>query len=124
MTEEQVQTPFKTMLKNFLSSVNPRDEIYPEADWNKSTSYYPANSGIGLAENLGRKLHPYASTCMLPMPRALRICGRCSRHRRSNAIPFQMVWTEDDVVDDQKCSSDDGVSRNLKWKSENGSVSW
>ena len=36
------------MLKNFLASVTPRDEIRREADWNGSYSYYPANTEIGL----------------------------------------------------------------------------
>ncbi len=36
------------LLKNFLNAVNPRDDIYPEADWNGSLSYHPANADPSL----------------------------------------------------------------------------
>lgn len=42
------------ILKNFLASVTPRDEIEKEAGWNGSYSVYPANAGIGLAESVGQ----------------------------------------------------------------------
>ena len=40
------------LLKNFLTSVNPRDDIRKEADWNGSTTFYPANSEAGLLESV------------------------------------------------------------------------
>ena len=40
------------ILKNFLTSVNPRDEIRKEADWDGSTSFYPANTEMGLLESV------------------------------------------------------------------------
>ncbi len=75
------------MLKNFLSSVNPRDEIYPEADWNKSTSYYPANSGTGLAENLGRITE---TAVMLRNPLAMLSMARIPDADGSSSVPRQM----------------------------------
>ena len=42
------------LLKNFLSSVSPRDEISAEADWNGSYSFWPANSEAGLLESVGQ----------------------------------------------------------------------
>ncbi len=42
------------LLKNFLSSVSPRDSLEPEADWNGSTSYYPANAKTGLISSAGQ----------------------------------------------------------------------
>ena len=75
------------MLKNFLSSVNPRDEIYPEADWNKSTSYYPANSGTGLVENLGRITE---TAVMLRNPLAMLSMARIPDADGSSSVPRQM----------------------------------
>ena len=40
------------LLKNFLTSVNPRDDIQKEADWNGSGSFYPANAEIGLVDSV------------------------------------------------------------------------
>ena len=42
------------LLKNFLTSVNPRDEIRKEADWDGSTSFYPANTNAGLLNSVTR----------------------------------------------------------------------
>ena len=75
------------MLKNFLSSMNPRDEIYPEADWNKSTSYYPANSGTGLVENLGRITE---TAVMLRNPLAMLSMARIPDADGSSSVPRQM----------------------------------
>ena len=36
------------LLKNFLASVNPRDEIREDADWSGSYSFHPANAESGL----------------------------------------------------------------------------
>ena len=40
------------ILKNFIAAVSPKDEIYPEADWNGSTSFRPAAPAEGLAESV------------------------------------------------------------------------
>ena len=42
------------LLKNFLNSVNPRDEIRKEADWNGSSSFYPANTETGLLDSVAQ----------------------------------------------------------------------
>ena len=42
------------LLKNFLASVNPRDEIRKEADWDGSSSFYPANTEISLMGSIGQ----------------------------------------------------------------------
>ena len=42
------------ILKNFLSSVVPRDEIRKEADWNGNYNYYPANTETGLLQAVGQ----------------------------------------------------------------------
>jgi hypothetical protein len=75
------------MLKNFLSSVNPRDEIYPEADWNKNTSYYPANAGGGVVESLGRITE---TAVMLRNPLAMLSMARIPDADGSSSVPRQM----------------------------------
>ncbi len=49
------------LLKNFLSSVTPRDEIRKEADWNGSSTFYPANTDVGLLGTIGQ----YAETSVI-----------------------------------------------------------
>ena len=75
------------LLKNFLSSVNPRDEIHPEADWNGSTSFYPANAGTGLTENIGRITE---TTMMLRNPLAMLSLARIPDADGSSSVPRQM----------------------------------
>ena len=65
------------LLKNFLTAVTPKDEIHPEADWNKSYSYYPANAGVGLADGVGQFVerglvmrNPIAAMSMARIPDA------------------------------------------------------
>jgi len=75
------------LLKNFLSAVNPKDEIYPEADWNGSTSYYPANAGNGLVEGLGRITE---TTVMMRNPLAVMSMARIPDADGSSSVPRQM----------------------------------
>ena len=75
------------LLKNFLSAVNPKDEIYPEADWNGSTSYYPANAGNGLVEGLGRITE---TTVMMRNPLAMMSMARIPDADGSSSVPRQM----------------------------------
>ena len=75
------------LLKNFLSSVNPKDEIEPEADWNGSSSYYPANGGAGLLESFG---HVAESAAVLRNPLAMLSLARVPEADGSSAVPRQM----------------------------------
>ena len=54
------------ILKNFLDSVIPRDEIRKEADWSGNYNYYPANTEVGLLQSVGQ----FAET-------SCDHCGRC-----------------------------------------------
>ena len=75
------------LLKNFLASVTPRDDIYPEADWNKSTSFYPASSEMGLLESVGNFAQ---ASVMLRNPLALMSLARIPEADGSSSIPRQM----------------------------------
>ena len=75
------------LLKNFLASVKPRDEIYPEADWNGSSSYYPANTGGGLLESVG---HTVESAVVLRNPLAMMSLARVPAADGSSSVPRQM----------------------------------
>ena len=68
------------LLKNFLASVTPKDDIYPEADWNKSTSFYPANTGTGFLESVGKVAE---ASVVLRNPLAMLSLAR----------PFRGRWT-------------------------------
>ena len=43
-----------SLLKNFISSVNPRDELENEAEWNESYSCYPAAAESGILTGMGK----------------------------------------------------------------------
>ena len=75
------------LLKNFLTSVTPGDEIYPEADWNKSTTFYPANAGTGLVESIGQMTE---SAVMLRNPLAMMSLARVPESDGSSSVPRQM----------------------------------
>ena len=75
------------LLKNFLTSVTPKDEIYPEADWNRSTSYYPANAGIGFLESTGQFVE---SSVVLRNPMAMMSLARVPETDGSSSVPRQM----------------------------------
>ena len=40
------------ILKSFIAAVSPKDDIYPEADWNGSTAFRPAAPAATLAESV------------------------------------------------------------------------
>ncbi len=75
------------LLKNFLASVTPKDEIYPEADWNKSTSFYPANTGTGLLESVGQAAE---AGMVLRNPLAMMSLARVPAADGSSSVPRQM----------------------------------
>ena len=75
------------LLKNFLASVSPKDEIYPEADWNKSTSFYPANTGTGLLESVGKVAE---ASVVLRNPLAMLSLARIPDADGSSSVPRQM----------------------------------
>ena len=75
------------LLKNFLASVSPRDESEKEAEWNGNYSYYPANTGVGLLESVGR----FAETSMiLRNPLAMMSLARIPEADGSANVPRQM----------------------------------
>lgn len=75
------------LLKNFLASVTPKDEIYPEADWNKSTSFYPANTGTGFLESVGQVAE---AGMVLRNPLAMMSLARVPAADGSSSVPRQM----------------------------------
>ena len=75
------------LLKNFLASVTPKDEIYPEADWNKSTSFYPANTGTGFLESVGKVAE---ASVVLRNPLAMLSLARIPEADGSSYVPRQM----------------------------------
>ena len=74
------------LLKNFISSVVPKDEIQPEADWNKSYSFYPANAAAGL-ESFGQFVE---KTTMLRNPIAMLSLARIAAADGTSSVPRQM----------------------------------
>lgn len=75
------------LLKNFLASVTPRDEIRSEADWNGSYSYYPANTEVGLLESVGQFVE---SSVILRNPLAAMSLARIPESDGSANVPRQM----------------------------------
>ena len=75
------------LLKNFLASVAPKDEINPEAGWNKSTVYYPANASAGLSETAGRIAETGG---MIRNPLAMMSLARIPDADGSSSVPRQM----------------------------------
>ena len=75
------------LLRNFLSSVNPKDEIQPEADWNKSYSFYPANAGTGFLEGVGQYVE---TSLILRNPLAMMSLARIPDSDGAASIPRQM----------------------------------
>lgn len=75
------------LLKNFLSSVTPRDEIRKEADWNGSTSFYPANTEIGLLESVSRFAE---TTTIMRNPLAAMSLARIPESDGLASVPRQM----------------------------------
>ena len=75
------------LLKNFLTSVTPKDEIYPEADWSRSTSFYPANAGTGFLESTGQIME---TGMVLRNPLAMMSLARVPEADGSSSVPRQM----------------------------------
>ena len=75
------------LLKNFLASVTPRDEIEKEADWNGSYSYYPANGETGLLESVGQMTE---KALMLRNPLAAMSLARIPDADGGGNVPRQM----------------------------------
>ena len=75
------------MLKNFLASVNPRDEIEKEAEWNGNSTFYPANTEAGLLESAGQMVE---SAIILRNPLAAMSLARIPESDGSAKVPRQM----------------------------------
>ena len=75
------------ILKNFLASVSPRDEIRKEADWNGNYNYYPANTEIGLLQSVGQFVE---STLILRNPLAAMSLARFPAADGTANVPRQM----------------------------------
>ena len=75
------------LLKNFLSSVTPRDEIRKEADWNGSSTFYPANTDVGL---LGAVSQLAESAVVLRNPLAAMSLARIPEADGLANVPRQM----------------------------------
>ena len=75
------------LLKNFWNSVVARDEIQPEAEWNKSYSFYPANAGAGFLEGVGNFVE---TGVVLRNPLAMMSLARVPDSDGSASVPRQM----------------------------------
>ena len=75
------------LLKNFLASVNPRDEIRKEADWDGSSSFYPANTEIGLLESVDQFVE---TALVLRNPLAAMSLARIPQTDGTANVPRQM----------------------------------
>ena len=75
------------LLKNFLASVNPRDEIRKEADWDGSASFYPANAEVGLLESVDQFVE---TAVVLRNPLAAMSLARIPEADGGANIPRQM----------------------------------
>ena len=75
------------LLKNFLASVNPRDDIREEADWDGSSSFFPANTETCLLESVGQFVE---TSVILRNPLAAMSLARIPASDGSANIPRQM----------------------------------
>ena len=75
------------LLKNFLASVNPRDDVKKEADWNGDYAFYPANTEVGLLESVGQFVE---SSVILRNPLAAMSLARIPEADGSANVPRQM----------------------------------
>ena len=75
------------LLKNFLASVNPRDEIRKEADWDGNSSFYPANTEIGLLESVDQFVE---TALVLRNPLAAMSLARIPQTDGTANVPRQM----------------------------------
>ena len=75
------------LLKNFIASVTPRDDIRKEADWNGSYSFYPANAEAGMLASAGQMVE---SSVILRNPLAAMSLARIPESDSSANVPRQM----------------------------------
>lgn len=75
------------LLKNFLNSVNPRDDIRKEADWDGDNTFYPANPEISLIESVGQFA---AKSMIVRNPLAMMSLARIPAADGSANVPRQM----------------------------------
>ena len=75
------------MLKNFISSVSPKDNLEAEADWNGSNSFYPANSRTGFLTDAG---HFIESSVIMRNPIAMMSLARVPASDGLAGVPRQM----------------------------------
>lgn len=75
------------LLKNFISSVSPRDDIQEEADWNSSYSYYPANADAGILSGMG---HMMETAMVMRNPIAALSLARIPGQDALSGVPRQM----------------------------------
>ena len=75
------------LLKNFLTSVVPRDEIRKEADWNGSYNYYPANTETGPLGSIGQTIE---KAVVFRNPLAALSLARIPAADGSGNVPRQM----------------------------------
>ena len=75
------------ILKNFITSVTPRDEIRKEADWSGDYSFYPANTEIGLLESVEQLAE---TRLILRNPLAMMSLARIPASDGSANVPRQM----------------------------------
>ena len=76
-----------SLLKNFLTSVTPRDEIRKEADWSGSYTYYPANTEMGLLAFVDQVVQ---KTAVMRNPLAAMSLARIPEADGSANVPRQM----------------------------------
>ena len=75
------------LLKNFLASVAPRDEIRKEAEWSGSYNFYPANTEVGLFESVGQLAQ---TAIVLRNPLVAMSLARIPQSDGSANVPRQM----------------------------------
>ena len=75
------------ILKNFLTSVVPKDEIRKEADWSGDYSFYPANAEVGLLESVQQLAE---TSFILRNPLTMMSLARVPAADGSSNVPRQM----------------------------------
>ena len=75
------------MLKSFISAVSPKDDIQPEAEWNNSYTFHPANSEAGFLTSAGQFVE---SSVILRNPIAAMSLARIPASDGLAGVPRQM----------------------------------
>ena len=76
-----------SLLKNFIASVNPRDELQAEADWNGSYACYPAGPESGVLAGAGKVLE---TGLMMRNPLLALSMARIPAQDSLSSVPRQM----------------------------------